>query len=67
MALDTANRRLSMISLDLSWGRVLPLPDGSVNDGDRVQGVGKYRGFYDGGVPPPLLSPFKPVIRPRRR
>jgi len=65
MAIDTRNRRASVIGLDLLALRVLPSPDGTIDAGDRAQLAGKYRGTFEaaaGGA-----GPFRPLWRPRRR
>jgi hypothetical protein len=71
---NTANQKLSMMLLDLPFGRPLPLPvTGNLEVGDLLQMVGKARHFGDGfevEIPPAAdVQPavYIPTIRRRRR
>lgn len=60
MAIDSRDKRMSLIVLDLP-GRVLPSPSGTLNAQDRVQLAGKYSGFvtgdhYTGNAAPYFLT-----------
>jgi hypothetical protein len=46
MAVDTRNRRASVIGFDTAAHLVLPAPDAGINAQDRAQLVGKYIAFY---------------------
>ena len=35
MAVDTRNKRISIIGLGLPWRGLLPLPDGTISEADR--------------------------------
>lgn len=48
MALDTANKRFALLGLCDSLDASLPLPDGMLDAGDRLQYLALYRGFADG-------------------
>ena len=66
MALDSRNKRMSMICFDLPSGRVAPNPDGTVSAADRQQWLGKYPGiaFSAPGAAVVFLQPsgfFGPV------
>lgn len=45
MALDTANKRLSAIHLGSPWRGLLPIPDGTLNQGDRQHVMFFYSGI----------------------
>lgn len=45
MALDSRDKRASAIAVGLSWRTVYPVADGSINEGDRQQSAGWYRGI----------------------
>ena len=45
MALNTRNRRMSMVLFDLPFGHPAPNPDGAVSAADRQQWLGKYPGI----------------------
>ena len=45
MALDTRDKRSSAIMVSLPWRGLFPLPDGTVNQGDRQQCACMYRGI----------------------
>ncbi len=46
MAIDTRDKRLSVLGWGLSNGRPLPSPDGLVGEGERRAVVGVYRGTF---------------------
>ncbi len=48
MAVDTARKRAS--ALNMLGGYLLPIPDGSVNVGDRAMMVDQYTGLVDAEV-----------------
>lgn len=54
-AVDTQDRRSSVWSAR-RMRRVLPVPDASVDTGDRAQVAFAYRGFFDSEEPPPESS-----------
>lgn len=45
MAIDTRDKRASAINISLPWRGLWPLPDGSLNTGDRQQSNNMYRGI----------------------
>lgn len=45
MAIDNKNKRLSAINVSLPWRGMYPVPDGSLDNGDRQTIVGLYRGL----------------------
>lgn len=45
MALDTANKRASSVLVGLPWRNLLPLPDATIDTGDRIQTGWLYRGI----------------------
>jgi len=47
MALDTINKRRSALGMFLPFLAVLPVPDGAMTAGDRLQGFGLYCGFVE--------------------
>lgn len=48
MAIDTRDKRASTVNLLLPFGRVAPVPDGTLDAGDRQQVSGLYRGIAAG-------------------
>ncbi len=44
MSVDTTNKRYSAIHVGCPWRSSLPIPDGSVDQGDRQHVAGLYRG-----------------------
>ncbi len=44
MAVDTKNKRYSAIHVGCPWRSSLPIPDGTVDQGDRQHVAGFYRG-----------------------
>lgn len=68
MAVDTRDKRASLMSLGRPWVPRLPLPDGGFTTaGDRAQLEYRYRGIVDGGAPPAAVVLFIPTLRRRRR
>ena len=64
MAVDTRDKRMSIMSIGLPWRGVFPLADGSIGAGDRQIFLYLYSGIIDsplGGVVTEWL------IRARRR
>lgn len=59
MAIDTRDKRASVIGLDLPSGRVLPLP-GTLDSGDRLHLALLYRGIAASSptpsTPPPVVG-----------
>lgn len=51
MAADTANKRYSAMHMGCPWRSALPLPDGSVNSGDRAVMLLLYAGIATGATP----------------
>lgn len=51
MALDTADKRASALACGLDARAVRPIPDGSLNGGDRQQVSGLYRGIAASAAP----------------
>ena len=47
MAVDTANKRFSIVHFGCPWRGILPIPDGSLDAGDRIELEYLYRGFFD--------------------
>lgn len=66
MAIDTRNKRASVIGYKLPWRGPLPLPDGEIDPGDRRHLVGEYRGFADAGAPGGPGGRDTYIIRRRR-
>lgn len=56
MAVDTANKRASVINFGTPWVGVLPPPDGSVDTEDRQLVLNLYSGIAAGG--PPTGNPW---------
>lgn len=52
MAVDSQDKRYSLINIDWVGGRLLPVPDGSVSTADRLHWLGKYRGIAAGAPGP---------------
>lgn len=50
MAISTRDRRASVIGRRLWFLRRLPVPDGTINRGDRQQVAGLYRNIPDDGA-----------------
>ena len=58
MAIDTRDKRSSAIHVSLPWRGLLPLPDGSLNQGDRQHTAYMYRGILaSSGTPAPVGTP----------
>lgn len=58
MAIDTRDKRMSVLSLGLPYARVLPNPDGSLSAvADREQLEFSYRGIAFSGSSPSSLIP----------
>lgn len=52
MAVDSADKRFSMMGLCLPFVRMLPVPDGGFTVfGDRMQFLMQYRGIAPSGLP----------------
>lgn len=49
MAIDTRNKRGSVLGIDLSFLHIWPNPDGALNQADRQQIAFKYSGILAGG------------------
>ncbi len=45
MAIDTAEKRLSMLNFGLPWWTTLPASDGAIDAGDRLHLLGLYSGI----------------------
>ncbi len=54
MAIDTRDKRASAISVPIPGRGLWPLPDGSLNAGDRQQAANYYRGIL--ATPPPVIT-----------
>lgn len=67
--IDTRNKRFSMLSLGLDFGRVRPNPDGAFSDSDKDQFLPLYAGIDLGDtLPTPSTTsnrivPFRPIWR----
>jgi hypothetical protein len=61
VAIDTRNRRASVIGYKLPMGRVFPNPDGSLTAPDRQQLTGEYPGIAVGA--PPATSGADMMLR----
>jgi len=59
LAVDTRDKRASVIHVGLPWRGLLPLPDGTVDQGDRVHVGLFYRALIDEPVQPP-----EPILAP---
>jgi hypothetical protein len=64
MAVDTRDKRFSFMHLDLPFPGVFPNPDGTIDAGDRLQFLRKYRGI---GIGVAAKFPYRPTLRARRR
>ena len=53
MAVDTRDKRFSMMGLGSPVPRVLPNPDGTIGDQDRAMFIYLYHGIALGGAPAP--------------
>lgn len=69
MAIDSRDRRASIILLDTGWARIWPDPDGVIDAEDRQQGGLKFSGIPAGGGGGGIIgeSVYIPTFRPRRR
>lgn len=71
MALDTRNKRASVIGLDAPYRAVYPNPDvGAEGQDDRQQIAYKYPGILAGGFVPPVAGnggAYIIIFRRRRR
>lgn len=47
MAVDTPSKRLSIIHLGNPWRQTVPLPDGTINAGDRLHTAYLYSGIAE--------------------
>lgn len=57
MAVDTANKRFSLIGFGSPVPRMLPIPDGAFNAADRAMLLYLYHGLALGAVvPPPTIA-----------
>ena len=52
MAVDTRNKRASLVSFALPFGRVFPAPDGTIATADRKHIGYSYPGIAVGAPPP---------------
>ncbi len=66
MAIDTANKRASAISPASPWRGLWPVPDGTVDSGDRAETAYLYRGLHE-TAPAAAVSSYLPIWRRRRR
>lgn len=57
MALDTRDKRLSALGRSLPFLTVYPIPDGTIDAGDRLQLAWLYRGFADTPPEPVEITP----------
>lgn len=62
MAVDTRNKRFSMIGIDMPFLRVFPNPDGTISAEDRQQYLGKYSGIPFSGDTPVAFIPRLPLL-----
>jgi hypothetical protein len=60
--LDTADKRASSINFGLPFGRLLPTPDGSWDQGDRQQVGLSYRGVLAGAITHALVGQWCNVM-----
>jgi hypothetical protein len=63
MAVDTRDKRFSMLGFANPFRLVLPNPDGTIDQADRQQFAYLYRGFYDGGGGGPVTAVFLSPLR----
>jgi len=61
MAIDSANKRFSIMNMRSPIIRPIFIPDGTVNDGDKYHMLNLYYGIALD--PPPAVSPVKQVRR----
>lgn len=50
MALDTATKRATAISIGSPWRGILPFPDGAIGQADRLAGLFLYSGMVQENV-----------------
>lgn len=64
MAIDTRDKRASAIHGGSPWRGLLPLPDGALTQGDRVQVALHYRGItpVDSSTPPIGLATVRSLV-----
>lgn len=68
MAIDTAAKRFSMMDMGLEgYTPAVPLPDGTIDEGDRAHSLWLYSGLTGGGGTPAARALYIPTWRPRRR
>jgi len=68
MAIDTAEKRFSIMDFRETSNITLPVPTGSFDQGDRQHLLDFYAGILFGGsVAAPTVVLFRPTFRPRRR
>ena len=66
--MDSRDKRASAVSVALPWRGLLPVPDGSLNQGDRQQAGLVYRGIAASNVVPvTIYQVYFPIFMPRRR
>lgn len=61
MAIDTTEKKLSLLNFGLPFWRTLPEGDGSIGQGDRQHLLGLYAGIL--AAAPPEVYPLAPTIR----
>lgn len=62
--MDTANKRYSVLAGDLDFLTVYPIPDGTIDVGDRYQIAWLYRALAD-NPPEPIETPAERTLRVR--
>jgi hypothetical protein len=67
MALDTRNKRSSAINVSSPWRGMLPVPDGSLDQGDRQQVGLHYRGILSASPSGAVTSGGEYIVMYRRR
>ena len=60
--LDNRAKRASAIGIDLSWLRLFPNPDGTIDVNDRQQIGMKYAGTLGTGGAPVVVSPYRTLL-----
>ncbi len=58
MAVDTTNKRYSAMHIGLPWRTSLPIPDGTIDQGDRQQVAWLYRGVLASSGAVIVTGPF---------
>lgn len=67
MAIDTASKRLSCLDYEEPWAEAMPIPDGTIDQGDRQHAIWSYSGILATGSVVPVTPLGKIYTMPRRK